>query len=69
MCIRDRGKADRLEVLNAQTARFVARTTLIEARYEVLATTATLKRAVGVAPSRPLSVIPELAQANPDGDE
>ena len=63
------GKADRLEVLNAQTARFVARTTLIEARYEVLATTATLKRAVGVAPSRPLSVIPELAQANPDGDE
>lgn len=63
------GKADRLEVLNAQSARFVARTTLIQARFDVLATTATLKRAVGVSPSRQLSVIPELANANPTGDE
>ncbi|RKZ12062.1 hypothetical protein DRQ53_07915 [bacterium] len=63
------GKADRLEVLNAQTARFVARTTLIEARYEVLATTATLKRAVGVSPSLDLTAIDDLANANLSGDE
>lgn len=63
------GKADRLEVLNAQSARFVARTTLIEARFDVLATTATLKRAVGVSPSRPLSVIDDLANATSSGDD
>lgn len=63
------GKADRLEVLNAQSARFVARTTLIEARYEVLATTATLKRSVGVSPSRPLTAIEELANANSTGED
>jgi outer membrane protein TolC len=63
------GKADRLEVLNAQTARFVARTTLIEARYEVLASTATLKRAVGISPAQALASIPELAQALTEGEE
>lgn len=63
------GKADRLEVLNAQTARFVARTTLIEARYQVLATTATLKRSVGVSPAQPLASIPEIAQAPVPKDE
>lgn len=63
------GKADRLEVLNAQTSRFVARTTLIEARYEVLATTATLKRAVGISPSLDLAAIEESANMNPSGEE
>lgn len=59
------GKDDRLDVLNAQTARFVARTTLIEARFDVLATTATLKRAVGISPSLDLAAIEELANADP----
>lgn len=63
------GKADRLDVLNAQTARFVARTTLIEARYSVLATTATLKRAVGISPAQPLASIVKIANANPPGEE
>lgn len=63
------GKADRLEVLNAQTARFVARETLIEARYDVLATTATLKRSVGVSPAQALSTLPEIANATLPGDD
>ena len=42
---------------------------LIQARFDVLATTATLKRAVGVSPSRPLTVIPELANANSTGED
>jgi len=45
------GKADQLEVLNAQAARFAARTNLVRARYEVLTTTATLKRAMGLSPA------------------
>ena len=63
------GKSDRLEVLNSQTARFVARTTLIEARYDVLATTATLKRAMGISPARALSTVSEVVNANTPGEQ
>lgn len=51
------GKADNLEVLNAQSERFTARSTLIEARYDVLVSLATLKRAVGVSPALPLATV------------
>ena len=63
------GKSDRLEVLNSQTARFVARTTLIEARYEVLATTASLKRAMGISPAQALSTVSEVMNANTPGEQ
>ena len=51
------GKSDNLEVLNAQSERFTARTTLIEARYRVLTSLATLKRAMGFSPRLPLSMV------------
>ena len=51
------GKADNLDVLNAQSERFTARSTLIEARYDVLVSLATLKRAVGVSPALPLTAV------------
>lgn len=51
------GKSDNLAVLNAQSERFTARTTLIEARYRVLTSLATLKRAMGVSPLTPLAAL------------
>jgi outer membrane protein TolC len=51
----DRGKAEYLQVLNAQSDRIDARSNLIRARYEVLIQTAALKRSVGVDPRIPLS--------------
>ena len=48
------GKADNLSVLNAQSERFTARTILIDARYRVLTSLATLKRAIGFSPELPL---------------
>jgi outer membrane protein TolC len=51
------GKADNLEVLNAQAERFTARSTVIQARYDVLTSLATLKRAMGVSPALPLASI------------
>ncbi|HKK69832.1 MAG TPA: TolC family protein [Candidatus Krumholzibacteria bacterium] len=51
------GKADNLEVLNAQAERFTARSTLIQARYDVLTSLATLKRAMGASPALPLASI------------
>jgi len=51
----DRGKAQYLQVLNAQSDRIDARSNLIRARYEVLIQTAALKRSVGVDPRIPLS--------------
>ena len=51
------GKADYLSVLNTQTERFQARSNYIQARHEVLTLTASLKRALGYAPTEPLSVI------------
>ncbi len=55
------GKADYLTVLNAQAERFAARTNLIEARDEVLISTAALKRALGFSPMMPLSTIGDFA--------
>lgn len=52
-------KAAYLDVLNAQAERFTARTHLIDARYDVLRLTASLKRALGVSPRTPLSEIEE----------
>ena len=51
------GKSEYLSVLNAQSDRFAARSHLIEARYDVLSQTATLKRAMGVNPRTPLARI------------
>lgn len=51
----ENGKADYLSVLNAQSDRFRARSNLIEARFEVLTTTASLKRAMGKSPTSPLA--------------
>jgi outer membrane protein TolC len=51
------GKADRLQVLDAQAERFTARSALIQARYDMVATTATLKRAMGVSPLMPLAEV------------
>jgi len=48
------GKTDYLSVLNMQAERFQAETNLIMARNEVLTLTASLKRALGLAPSLPL---------------
>ena len=48
------GKTDYLSVLNMQAERFLAETNLILARNEVLTLTASLKRALGFAPSLPL---------------
>lgn len=44
------GKAEYLEVLNAQSERFTARSEEIAARSEVLKLTASVKRAVGLSP-------------------
>ena len=58
------GKSDNLDVLNAQSERFTARSTLIEARYDVLVSLATLKRAMGVSPALPLASILAAADAS-----
>jgi outer membrane protein TolC len=49
------GKADQLDVLNAQSERYAARSNLLRARYQVLTMTATLKRAMGRSPLEPLA--------------
>ena len=54
------GKAGYLEVLNAQSARFTARSNLIQAYYDVLVGTATLKRSMGINPTESLSVVKEM---------
>lgn len=51
------GKSDNLSVLNAQSERSTARSVLIEARYRVLGSVATLKRAMGVSPLVPLATL------------
>jgi len=51
------GKADYLTVLQSEAERSRARTNLIQARYDVLTTTASLKRAIGVSPLLPLAAI------------
>jgi outer membrane protein TolC len=49
------GKAEYLEVLNAQAERFTARSEEIAARIEVLKLTASLKRALGISPLETLT--------------
>jgi len=51
------GKADYLSVLQSEAERSRARTNLIQARYDVLTTTASLKRAIGVSPLLPLAAV------------
>ncbi|MBD3237958.1 MAG: TetR family transcriptional regulator [Candidatus Eisenbacteria bacterium] len=48
------GKAGYLSLLDAQAQRYLARSNLIAARNEVLTLTASLKRALGFSPTRPL---------------
>lgn len=57
------GKAERLDVLDAQSERFTAQSTLIEARYRVATSSATLKRTMGLSPLLPFSA---LAHLDPD---
>ena len=54
------GQTDYLTVLESETERAEAQTHVIQARYEVLTTTAALKRAVGVSPMRRLAEVPGL---------
>ena len=49
------GKTDYLSVLEAEYSRSQARSNLLEAAYNVLTLTASLKRALGVSPLVPLS--------------
>lgn len=51
----ENNKAEYLEVLNAEADRFTARGNLIHARHDVMTLTASLKRAMGISPMRPLS--------------
>lgn len=59
------GKASNLDALNAQSERFTARSTLIEARYDVLVSLATLKRAIGVSPALPLANLDSIDPTTP----
>lgn len=54
------GKINYLDVLVSEANRAEARSNVIDARYEVLVLTSTLKRAVGYSPLVPLNSIPGL---------
>lgn len=56
------GKTDYLTVLDAEANRSLANTNLIQARYDVLTLTASLKRAIGVSPMRPLTSVEGLVK-------
>ena len=56
------GKTDYLTVLQSEAGRADARRNLIRARHDVQVTTASLKRALGLSPLRPLADIPGLAK-------
>jgi outer membrane protein TolC len=56
------GKADYLTVLESEAGRAQARQNLIQARYDVLTTTAQLKRSIGVSPMLPLRAVAGLAE-------
>jgi len=62
------GKAAYLTVLDAEANHLTARRTLIEARYQVLTLTASLKRAVGHSPATPLAAIAGLTAAGSQED-
>jgi multidrug efflux system outer membrane protein len=51
------GRADYLSVLQSEASRSQARSNLIQARFDVLTTTASLKRAIGVSPMLPLAAV------------
>jgi outer membrane protein TolC len=55
------GKSEYLEVLNAQSERFRARTQEIQARSEVFLRGAELKRALGYDPSQPFVLLSQIA--------
>jgi outer membrane protein TolC len=54
------GKINYLDVLVSEANRAEARSNVIDARYEVLVLTSSLKRAVGYSPLVPLNSIPGL---------
>lgn len=54
------GEVEYLAVLASEVERAQAHTNLIQARYDVLTTTASLKRAIGISPMRPLASVPGL---------
>jgi outer membrane protein TolC len=58
------GRTDYLSALDAEANRSQARSNLIQARYEVLTLTASLKRAVGYSPLLPLTAIEGLVQGD-----
>lgn len=53
------GQSEFLDVLNSQAQRFEARRNLIQARYDLLVSTASLKRSLGSDPALPLSTVGE----------
>ena len=53
------GQSQFLDVLNSQAQRFEARRNLIQARYDLLVATASLKRSLGKDPLLPLSQVRE----------
>jgi len=56
------GRANYLTVLQSEASRSLARSNLIQARFDVLTTTASLKRAIGVSPMLPLSGVEGLVE-------
>ncbi len=56
------GRTDYLTVLQSEASRSLARSNLIQARYDVLTTTASLKRAIGVSPMLPLAAVAGLVE-------
>ena len=56
------GKVNYLDVLVSESNRAEAHSNVIDARYEVLVLTSSLKRAVGYSPLLPLTAIPNLTQ-------
>ncbi|MBC8424716.1 TolC family protein [bacterium] len=56
------GRTDYLTVLQSEASRSLARSNLIQARYDVLTTTASLKRAIGVSPMLPFAAVEGLVE-------
>jgi len=54
------GEVEYLTVLESEAGRAQAQTNLIQARHDVLTATASLKRAIGISPMRPLASVPGL---------
>ncbi len=54
------GLTDYLTVLESESGRADARSNLIQARYDVVTLTASLKRAIGVSPLLPLAAVAEM---------